>query len=164
MGWRSWRESLSLFREMGDNPLAADVLFDLARLLLHEGDPRRAAALFLEGLELGRRLGARGRCAAALQGLAEAALHLDRPERAGRLFGAAEALREAGSALMPPSAREDHDRVLAAVRVRLGAATFAAARAAGQAVTLEQAVAEALAAVAPGAGTEDEPHPWPDEG
>ena len=122
----------------------ADVLFDLARLHLREGDPRQAAALFLEGFELAYRLGAKGRCAAALQGLAEAASLGGQSERATRLFGAAEALRDASGAELPASARDDHDRALADARARLDSVTFAAAWAAGRAMTLDEALAYAM--------------------
>ncbi|MGE3594408.1 MAG: helix-turn-helix domain-containing protein [Dehalococcoidia bacterium] len=135
-----FEESLGLFREMGGSPPMADVLFDLARLHLRESDPRSSAALFLEGFELAYRHGARWRCAAALQGLAEAARLGGQPARATRLFGAAEALRDASGAELPASAREDHDRALADARARLDSVTFAAAWAAGRAMTLDEAL------------------------
>jgi hypothetical protein len=67
------------------------------------------------------------------------------PERAARLFGAAEALHEAIGKPLPPFLRADYDRDVAAVHAQLDDATFDAAWAAGQALSLEQAIAEALA-------------------
>jgi hypothetical protein len=66
-------------------------------------------------------------------------------ERAARLFGAAEALREAIGTPLPPADRAEHDRSVAAVRTALGEEAFAAAWAEGRALTLEHAVAFALA-------------------
>ena len=66
-------------------------------------------------------------------------------ERAARLYGAAAALRERLGAAVVPWERPAHERDLAAVRAALGPAAFAAAWAAGAALPLEAAVAEALA-------------------
>jgi hypothetical protein len=59
--------------------------------------------------------------------------------------GAAEALREAIPAPLPPADRADHERQAAAARDSLGKKAFAAAGAAGRRMTMEQAVAYALA-------------------
>jgi hypothetical protein len=45
---------------------------------------------------------------------------------------------------LSPADRADYDRISVATRTQLDDATFAAAWAAGQALTLEQAIAEAL--------------------
>jgi hypothetical protein len=68
------------------------------------------------------------------------------PERAARLLGAVDALREMIGYRLAAAERTDYDRDVAAIRAQLDAATFAAAWAAGQALTLEQAIAEALEA------------------
>ena len=67
-----------------------------------------------------------------------------KPERAARLFGAAEALREAAGAPMPPIERGDYEREVTDVLDALGEDTFTAAWAAGRAMPLEQAIAYAL--------------------
>jgi hypothetical protein len=64
-------------------------------------------------------------------------------ERAARLFGAAEALREALGAPLPPVERAHYDRSIATVRAALGEKAFAAAWTAGRAMPLEAAVARA---------------------
>lgn len=62
------------------------------------------------------------------------------------LFGAAEALREAGGlSPIPPAEQADHAPCLAAARVVLGESEFAAAWAAGRTLSLEQACDLALA-------------------
>ena len=60
-------------------------------------------------------------------------------ERAGRLFGAADSLLPSNSVY-----REDVNRRVAAARAHLDAATFEAGWTAGQAMTQEQAIVEAL--------------------
>jgi hypothetical protein len=60
------------------------------------------------------------------------------------LFGAAEALREAVDEPLPPAYRAGYERDLAAARLELDEEAFAAAWAAGRAMTIEEAIAEAL--------------------
>src|SRR4029079_4150792 len=67
-----------------------------------------------------------------------------RPERAARLWGTAETLREASGLIMDAFERDTHERALASARAALGEEAFAAAWAAGQALTLEQAIVYAL--------------------
>src|SRR5207253_504806 len=74
-----------------------------------------------------------------LAGLGEIAAAQGQAERAGRLFGAASRLLPASS-----TSREEVHRRIAAARTRLDAATFEAGWAAGQAMTEEQAITEAL--------------------
>jgi DNA-binding NarL/FixJ family response regulator len=61
-----------------------------------------------------------------------------------RLLGVAAVLREAAGAPRWPADQPGYEGTVAAARTRLGTAAFAAAWAAGRALTLEQAVAEAL--------------------
>src|SRR5690349_6266486 len=74
--------------------------------------------------------------------------HKGQPERAARVFGAGQALRQSLRANLardwPGGARSDYEQDVATVRAQLDAATFEAAWAAGRAMTLEQAIAEAL--------------------
>ena len=69
--------------------------------------------------------------------------------RAARLLGAAAALREALGAPQPPQERTDTEQAVAPARAALGEEAWAAAYAAGRALTLEQAIAEALARAMP---------------
>jgi hypothetical protein len=80
----------------------------------------------------------------SLAGLAGVAGMQEQPVRAARLFGAAEALGEAGS--RPGIGHPiEVERNVALARAQLDEATFSAAWAAGRAMPLEQAIAEALA-------------------
>ncbi|HKV02227.1 MAG TPA: hypothetical protein VJQ26_08880, partial [Ktedonobacteraceae bacterium] len=74
-----------------------------------------------------------------LAGLAEVAAAQGQAERAGRLFGAADRLLPAASLY-----RNDLNRRVAEARANLDAARFEAGWAAGQAMTQEQAVTDAL--------------------
>jgi hypothetical protein len=80
-----------------------------------------------------------------LAGLARAAAAQGQPERAARLFAAVPVpYRARGPVLVEAADRAEFDREVASVRAQLGEAAFAAAWAAGQAMTTEQAVAYAL--------------------
>ena len=65
------------------------------------------------------------------------------PRRAARLSGAADALREAVGVPVDDLRRPIHERDMAELRAALTADVFAAEWAAGRAMPLEQAVAEA---------------------
>jgi hypothetical protein len=65
------------------------------------------------------------------------------PARAARLFGATDTLRTALGIPVRPADRRLYDRDMSAVHAALGHERFAAAWAAGRALALEQAIAEA---------------------
>jgi hypothetical protein len=65
-------------------------------------------------------------------------------ERAARLFGAATAQREAEQVPLPTVERTDIEAAVAPARAALGEEAWAAAFAAGRALSLEEAAAEAL--------------------
>jgi hypothetical protein len=60
------------------------------------------------------------------------------------LLGAATTVRETLGAPLPASERAEYEQAVAPTRAALGEAAWAAAFAEGQALTLEQAIAEAL--------------------
>jgi hypothetical protein len=80
-----------------------------------------------------------------MESLAATAAAQAQMERAARLWGAAESLREAIGALLPPSERPEYDRSVAAVCSALSEEAFATAWAEGSGMSLERAVAYALA-------------------
>jgi hypothetical protein len=82
--------------------------------------------------------------AQCLEGLAGVISIRSLPEKAARLFGAAEALRQAIGALLPSGARDDNEREVSLLRSRLGEAKFSAVWAESRAMTMEQAIADAL--------------------
>ncbi|MCW5852774.1 MAG: helix-turn-helix domain-containing protein [Anaerolineae bacterium] len=110
------------------------------------GDPSEAVRLFREGLRQPVRIGLdRWAVLVALRGLAGLALEAGNAARAARLLGAVEGnLLLSGSGLeIPAGVTYKRDRDMA--RAVLGDTAFEAAWASGQAMTLEQAIAYALA-------------------
>jgi tetratricopeptide (TPR) repeat protein len=137
-------ESLAWFRDAGHNYGLAWALRHLSAVAYAQGDDMRAAAVLREALVVQEQQGLKGMIGESLERFAGLALRHGRAARAARLFGAAEALRTALGAPLPPSERTDYDRDVASSRAQLDAATFAAAWAQGRALPLEQAIADAL--------------------
>jgi predicted ATPase/DNA-binding CsgD family transcriptional regulator len=137
-------ETLALFRELGSQEGVAQTLLELGRVAREQGDTTRMAEHFAESLALFQETKNLRDIAYCLEGLAGIAGASGRPERAARLLGAAEALRKSVGIPLPPVNHADYERDVAAVRAQLDEATFAAAWAAGGALSLEQAIAEAL--------------------
>jgi non-specific serine/threonine protein kinase len=142
-----FEEALGAFRAAGNTYGAGFVLTNLAKVARARGDYARATARFAESLALRWEHGDKLGIAGCLRGLASVAALTHRFARAARLFGAAEALREAIGASVPRH-HARYDRAVARVRAGLGEAAFTAAWAAGRALPLAEAVAEAMA-VAP---------------
>jgi hypothetical protein len=116
----------------------------MGRVAQHRGDRQQAATLFRESLALQHASGTKRGVEECLEGLAVVAQEEQQPVRAAQLFGSAMALREAIHSLLLPVKRDDHECHVAAARAALGEEAFAAAWAAGQAMSLEDAVAFAL--------------------
>jgi DNA-binding CsgD family transcriptional regulator len=91
-----------------------------------------------------RDLGDRWRAASVLEGLAEALGTEGRYERSARLLGAADALREAIGAPVPPCERAGRERTESSVRGRMGDAQFSRLRAEGRTMALEETFSRAL--------------------
>ena len=143
-----YAESLALYQGLGLRHTAAIVLHNLGYVASRQGDPRRGMAFFAEALTRQVEHEDRLNVAHCLAGIAGMAAALGQPEPAARLLGAATALLATMGAAVWPVDQIEYDRSLAVVREQLGAARFAAAFAAGQALSPQDAVAEALAAAA----------------
>jgi predicted ATPase/DNA-binding NarL/FixJ family response regulator len=135
-------EALAQFRAMGNTFGAAVTLINLGRLALRRGELERAAAIYAEALSLRWTDGDKISVASCLRGLAQTAALSRQDERAVRLFAAAEALREAIGAIEARSSSVEDAREMA--RAALGESAFAVAWDAGRALTLSDAVTEAL--------------------
>ena len=136
-------KAIALARASLYRPDLARSLVALGRVMHARGETARAAALFREGLGLFRKIGHRLGIATALEGMA-GSVSSENAERAARLFGAAEAIRAAIGAPLPPVDRPAHERDAAAIRAHLAETAFAAAWAEGQAMPLAQVVSVAL--------------------
>jgi non-specific serine/threonine protein kinase len=115
---------------------------DLARA---RGDLDGALSRYREILELTHTHGDRIQVADALAGVASVEAARGLPEQAARLDGAVAALRAQPNAAIPPWEYDDHGRDLDAAQAALGTESWDAGRAAGAALPLEAAIAEALA-------------------
>jgi hypothetical protein len=142
-------KSAAFTRNIGDHFGLAETLVIMGQLVQAQGDMVCATHLFTEGLSLYRHMTNRRGIARCLEGLASLAVVEGQPERAAQLFGAAEAIRNAIGAPLPPVERANYERNLASVQAQCDAALFAAAWAVGQAMTMEQVIADVLSATAP---------------
>jgi predicted ATPase/serine/threonine protein kinase/DNA-binding CsgD family transcriptional regulator len=133
-------EGLMLRRELGDKDLITSALETLGSIALSQGDLVRAIACFTEGLSVAQELGSQTLIAWHLIGLARVAVALVQLKRAVQLFGAAEVGYDVNKELSP-NQRDDYERMISSVRAQLGEQAFAAARAEGRTMTLEQILA-----------------------
>jgi len=149
-GWARalFEEALAFARTSGNKRWIASALTNLGWLALRQGDYEQVRALYAESLPLLWTVGDKVLITAALLDLAIVAAAQDQPERAARLLGALEAQAAATGEHFWPDERAEFDRAVAATCTQLDEATFAAAWAAGRALTFEQAIAEALAGTA----------------
>ena len=136
------QQSLSLLEQARNRGTLGLFLINTGDLYQQYGEEYMAQTSYREGLSLWQemhqveqRLG----IVKGLAGLAEIAAAQGKVERAGRLFGAASRLLPVTS-----SYREEMNRRIAAARARLDTASFEAGWTAGQAMTEEQAMTEAL--------------------
>ena len=141
-----YEESLTLWRELGNRRGSADSLDSLAQVALAQRDLARVAALLEEAVALCRDLDYRSGLAWSLQHLGTAAGMIGWPERAAQLWGAAEVLHEPAGKTMRIVDQALYERTVATIHSQLGEAAFTAAQAAGRAMSLERAIAYALAA------------------
>lgn len=134
---------VALYRTFADPFGAALTLGYLGLVACDRGDHALAAARFTESLPLWQEMGNQENRAEWLAGVASLAAARAEPELAARLFGAAERLRDTlGHAFTLPE-RAAFERGAGAARAVSGASAYAAAEAAGWALSVEQALAEA---------------------
>jgi tetratricopeptide (TPR) repeat protein len=135
-------EALAFTRRTGDRLAANIALHILAQAAWASGKQRQATRYFREALELTFEVADRTNAAYSLQGLATVAEAQGESRRAARLLGAAEALLEAaGTHLYAQMDHELYQRVVDAVRERLGERTWKKERDEGRAMSFEEAVA-----------------------
>lgn len=137
-------ESLALFKDLGDSRGVAEVLLELGRVARAQGNYVRSLKLCRESLVLSHKLGDKSYIAFCLTALAGVIQATGDARRAARLFGAAQGLLESLGAVLDPSGSREYSNDLAAVHNQLGESAFEEARAAGGAMTAEQAVEYAL--------------------
>jgi predicted ATPase/DNA-binding XRE family transcriptional regulator len=138
-------EALEHARQIGLTWGIANVLTSLALLARDQGDYLRALALYRESLTLHRPFGNKTYLAWVFEGMATAASALGDPERAAQLCATAERWRGEMRSPRPPAEQHLYDQTIASAQRALGDSRFEQARAAGRALSLEDALAYALA-------------------
>ncbi len=140
-------EALAIKRELGDPAGIANSLTVLGHVARLRGDHDRAMDLYGQALPLYRAAGYRSGIAEVLEGIAGVLHAPGQAEQGVRLCAAAAALRDADGevALL---ANRGPDATMAALRAMVGEDAYAESWAAGLALPLEQAVAEAMALAA----------------
>jgi tetratricopeptide (TPR) repeat protein len=139
-----YAESLALWQELGSRSDIAFVRCNQGLLVHNQGDEAQAAALLVESLVLARETAQQSTIAWCLAGLGWVAMAQGQAERAARLLGAAKVPFDTTGSRTSSVDRAEFDRSATAARVQLGEDAFAAAWTAGQALTLNQAIAYAL--------------------
>lgn len=113
-------ESVALARRASYARAAGPALYVLGRVARAQGQHALATARFQQSLMIRREQGDRRGIAECFEGLASAAEAARKPAEAARLLGAAEALRIAIGAPLPPHAGPAREQILAGLRRHLG--------------------------------------------
>ncbi len=146
-------EALALFRGLSADAGIAWSLHNLGQIAALRTDAApRAASLFAEALTIRHRHQYAHGIASELAAIAGLHGRAGEYERAARLLGATEALLERASTVLTPVDQAAFERDVAAARAQLDESAFDASWAAGRALSVDQAVAEALGGVPMTAG------------
>ena len=137
-------ECLRLFKEVQLEGMVW-ALEGLGQVALAQGGLAKASIHFVEGLRSARELGFTHGVAWCLAGLGSVAARDKQPKRAARLWGAAEALREAIGTRPASASRAVYEQLTATTQAQLGDEVFCAVWASGRELSLDEAIAEALA-------------------
>jgi predicted ATPase/DNA-binding XRE family transcriptional regulator len=122
----------------------AITLSRLGSVECESGRDMRASELYKESLKLARRFGFTFDVVICLEGMARVQAIQGRPERAARLLGASAARHEEKGLPLTPITREDRDHAVADIRAAIGEGALVAEWAKGNAMTLDEAIREAL--------------------
>ena len=141
-------ESLDLFRAVGEQHRAAHVLSYLARVAILEGNEAEACTLCEDSVELFRQVNDTEGIVYCLRGFGATVAGQGKPRWAARLWGAVASLLGTSQPhpplLLPfertAAERDDYERMVSAIRIRLGEKAFAKAWAEGCTMTPEQAL------------------------
>jgi predicted ATPase/class 3 adenylate cyclase/Tfp pilus assembly protein PilF len=136
-----YEESLTLYRAMDHVMGVAATLQNLGYLLLRQGQPQRAESLFQESLRLLQERSEPQLRLSGIAGLGGAWVALGRPAPATHLLGAVAAGLAGGGLRLEAVDHSAYTQHIAAARAALGEAAWAAAWAAGEALSLDEACA-----------------------
>jgi tetratricopeptide (TPR) repeat protein len=142
------QESLALWQGRDEKGGIAMAQYQLGTVAQQQGDYPSARAHHAQSLALWQEVGDDHGVAECLEQLAAIAQAEGQPLKAAGIFGAAAPLRVRNGMPLWPVERVNHDQQAAALRsalrATLGEAAFAAAGAAGRALSLEEAIGYAL--------------------
>ncbi|HZT41337.1 MAG TPA: tetratricopeptide repeat protein [Chthonomonadaceae bacterium] len=141
---RYLEESVAIKRELGNKRGIAYSLGPLAGLAFKQEDYALACALYTESLRAFREVQDQNGILHCLEGLVETFLRIDQPERAVRLLSVLEAQRALSETAWSPQEESAHAGIHAEARTALGAERFAEIYDRASAMTLEQAITDAL--------------------
>ena len=141
-----FEEGLAVSRAVEHRTAESVMLGNLGLAALLEQQPEEALGHFAAALEIDTELGYTEGVIYGIVGLAAVLAGTDSPEDAAMLLGTAHAAGKASAVELEPLEHSLHGRVTAELRDALGAAGFAAAHAAGQALSLDEAIARGLSA------------------
>jgi predicted ATPase len=136
-------QAMPIFREIGVASDVAHVQLELGRVAETQGLITLSYQFYAESLMVFARTRLQ-RVPECLDGIASQAA-AKQPIQAVHLFGAAASIRESVGVPLPPVHRAAYERSIALARTAITSEAFDAAFAAGRTLTLNQAVAEALA-------------------
>jgi hypothetical protein len=142
---RLLEERAAPFRRFKGLDEMTDPVLHLGLVALAQGDNAEAALFLRESLKRWVDRGSTLGMAPVLEGLARVGLALGDADRGARVLGAADALRAAVGTPRWPIDEPLYAREIATLRSALGEDAFAAAWAAGRAMTWQEAAALALA-------------------
>ena len=142
-----YNESLALLRQLGDRWFIAIVLHNVGQIAQYQGHYAEAEAIHAECLTLSRELKNYRGVAMCLEKFAGVAALRGFYERAACLLGAAQTVRIATHTAVETGAldRADYDRCVTLAKTGLGEAQFERCWAAGRMMTVDEAIAYALA-------------------
>ncbi|HZS93951.1 MAG TPA: tetratricopeptide repeat protein, partial [Chloroflexota bacterium] len=152
-------QSWTLWKEARGVAGVASARHKLSLLHRRRGEREFAVPLLRESLQLQQELGNKQGIAECLAGLGGIAYDRGDFQRAIRLLAAAERVLETIGAPLAPADRVEYERDLAAARGALGESAWHEAWKQGQALTLEEAVAEALSDTEPAPAPSSSPRP-----
>ncbi len=138
--------ALATGREANDKWAACFARWSLGNLALTEGDVATASAVFREGMPVILGMGNRWGVAYGLESFGYLAAAMQQFDRAARLLGAAQALREAIGAPLPPANTGIFEHVAGQLQLALGEDAFPRLWAEGRTLSLEEAASYAMEA------------------
>ena len=139
-----YQECLALSRETGELLRVSMMYENLSFCAYHNGDYAQAEAYARDGLELYIELDSLWGVSCGFAALVGPLAAQGDPQRAARLLGAAESLLDWLDTIFQPGDQPEIDRYVEVVRAQLDPDTFEAARAEGLAMSVDEALEDAL--------------------